>query len=261
MIISVKQAAIHLISMVVPQKESRILSDAAAFWEGNNTRAQDFSHWRGKGRWNDERWFGVGQTTFRMLKEALDRYSSWNDSDYQHLKVFELGPGGGANVVELCRHFGTVYGADISSPNLEECVRQVGSLSVTGDFIPIPFPIDKPESILEKAEKADIVLAMSVYTYFPSKKYGIHITDILADLLNSPGYAIIHIRHRDSVWKMVRGLNLRYVSMRRDYKRFVGFFAFGAKEFTRICRKSGLEVLEVKATQLGNSDYFLLKKK
>lgn len=132
MISTIKLAILHWISMVVPQKEASILSDSSEFWSAEDSRSQDFSHWRGKGRWTDERWFGIGLSTYQLLKETLDKYSSWTEPGYERLKVLELGSGGGANIVELCRHFGAVYGADISSPNLDECNRQANLLGGGG---------------------------------------------------------------------------------------------------------------------------------
>ena len=109
---------------IMPQSELKRINDAKDYWNSskNNTTLQDLSHWRGKGRWfDDSAWNEIGELHFTMYKE-LCKLTEMEDQVHG---MIEWGPGGGANVTCFSKEIKTIYGVDISSPNLDECERQL----------------------------------------------------------------------------------------------------------------------------------------
>lgn len=223
-----------------------IMKEAETFWREN---ARDYSHWRGSKLCSDVNWITTGKLHYSMIYLMLSQYSPWED--YSKLSVLEYGCGGGMNVIELCQHFGCVYGMDIAEETLAECVRQVKAM---GNFIPMLMLIDRPGAYFRKMpEQVQVFLSTAVYHHFPSKEYGERVTEFAYNVLTHPGFALIQIRYDD-------GTPL-YKPKDRDYsKNVVTFMSYPSDEFRSICRNCGFEVLQTSKTR-SHLEYFLLQKK
>lgn len=249
------QTANHFIS-IIPQSQNQIMRNATIFWGKDDTSVKDLSHWRNVGRWsNDLAWLNMGKTHYAMINQILSQHSPWQEQDYSMLSVVELGPGGGANIVELCRHFGCVYGVDIAESNLIECAKQVDLLRLDTNFVPILITVNHPEECLSKInEKVHIFLSTAVYQHFPSKQYGARMTEIAADMLTRPGFAIIQIRYDDG--------KPYYKPKKRNYsKNVVTFTSYKSEEFAAICQNSGFDVISTTKIPETNYEYYFLQHK
>jgi SAM-dependent methyltransferase len=232
------------------------MRDAKTFWAqgASDDTLKDLAHWRHVGRWSDDAaWLEIGKTHYAMIHQMLSQHSPWQERNYAMLRVVDFGCGGGANALELCRHFGHVYGVDISEPTLTECRRQVDLLGLDNKFIPILIPIDYPEDCLDKiGEKVHIFLSTAVYQHFPSKQYGVRVTELASNMLTHPGFALIQIRYDDAD-------EPRFRPKKRNYcADAVTFMSYRSDEFAAICRNSGFEVLSSKKVPEVNYDYFFL---
>jgi len=226
-----------------------IMKEAETLWRKDSG---DWSHWRGVGRWsNDLAWLTIGKLHYAMIYLMLSQYSPWQD--YSKLSVLEFGCGGGANAVELCQHFGCVYGMDISEATLAECVRQVNLIDAH-NFVPMLMLIDRPGAYFRKmSEQVQIFLSTAVYYHFPSKEYGIRVTEFASQILTHPGFAIIQIRYDDG--------DPMFKPKDKDYAENARLFmSYSSNEFATICQDCGFEILQTSKTKM-HSEYFLLRKK
>ena len=80
---------------------------------------RDMSHWRGRGRWAEERWATIGADTVATIQRAATLVGR----EVPTGAFLEWGPGGGANLTACAGRFQRLYGVDISGKNLDECAR------------------------------------------------------------------------------------------------------------------------------------------
>src|SRR4051812_21434911 len=70
---------------------------------------RDLSHWKGSGRWADERsWRQIGEDHFALYRALLHLV----DRQVPVRSMLEWGPGGGANAVRFGREIPRLYGVD-----------------------------------------------------------------------------------------------------------------------------------------------------
>jgi cyclopropane fatty-acyl-phospholipid synthase-like methyltransferase len=167
--------------------------------------------------------------------------------------MVEWGPGGGLNAVRFCATVPVFYGVDISPANLAECQRQVEARGL-GGFRPVLIDIDKLEQCIELVEQpVDFFLSTAVYQHFPSKEYGIRVTELAARLLAAEGVALIQIRYDDG--------SPRLKAKKRNYEKNVIYFtSYNIDEFWQIAIDAGLEPLAVSLFPKAAYAYFFLKK-
>lgn len=226
--------------------------DAARFWAGSggDEHMRDLSHWYGEGRWADkDKWDRIGQAHLRMLEKLC----LLADVTEPIENMVEWGPGGGLNAVHFCATVPVFYGVDISAANLTECQRQVEARGLKG-FRPVLIDIDKLERCLELVEEpVDFFLSTAVYQHFPSKEYGIRVTELAAGLLGDGGVALIQIRYDDG--------SPRLKAKKSNYeKNVVTFTSYEIHEFWQIAIDVGMEPLAVSLDPKVAYAYFFLKK-
>lgn len=229
-----------------------ITRNATALWarSGSDEHVRDLSHWHGEGRWADEgNWERNGQRHFDMLGKLC----LLAEVTQPIQSMVEWGPGGGLNAVWFCATVPIFYGVDISPANLAECQRQVEARGLRG-FIPVLIDIDKLERCLDLVEQpVDFFLSTAVYQHFPSKEYGIRVTELAARLLADGGVALIQIRYDDG--------SPRLKAKKRNYEKNVVFFtSYEIHEFWQIAVDVGLKPLAVSLNPKTTYAYFFLKK-
>jgi len=235
-----------------PQSKSKIAADAANFWNSsdNSSRVRDLSHWLGEGRWSDEgAWTYIGQLHFAMFEKLCLLADVARPAN----SMIEWGPGGGANAIQFCSEVTDFYGIDISAANLAECQRQL-EMCGFGGFLPILIDGDTPEQCLELVKSpVDVFLSTAVYQHFPSKEYGVRVTELAHKLLADNGVALIQIRYNDG--------SERFRPKYRDYhKNVVTFTSYGIVEFWQIVLQVGFSPLAITLGPSVNYAYFFLKK-
>jgi SAM-dependent methyltransferase len=172
-------------------------NEITAVWENNADEQyrRDQSHWRGHGRWDDERWTNLGDAISARLVD-LSRIHGRRPLRDGFGDVLEWGPGGGANLVGVAPHSSILFGVDISQKNLDEAGRQV-RLSGHDAFVPVL--LDEDPSIVKQrvGQRIDLFFSSTVFQHFPSKEYGREVLRSAFDLLNPGGLGYIQIRYDD----------------------------------------------------------------
>ncbi len=236
----------------VPQSRSTITTDASNLWGSStsDSHVRDLSHWIGEGRWvNEQAWNRIGQMHFEMFKKIC----LLANVTQPICSMVEWGSGGGANAVRFCSEVTTFYGVDISSANLAECQRQLKMRNFC-NFRPVLIDIEEPEQCLRVIESpVDFFISTAVYQHFPSKEYGIHITELAHRLLADGGLALIQIRYND-------GFPRLRAKRRNYYKNVVTFAAYGIHEFWQAVQCVGFDPLAVILDPSVCYAYFFLKK-
>ena len=211
---------------------------------------QDMSHWRGRGRWADQRaWATLGQRHVEMFQQLCALTGKTN----KVRSILEWGPGGGANAVAFAPHVRRFYGVDISPANLEECGIQLESVGFA-DWHPITIDANQPEQCLTAVdEPVDFVLCTAVFQHFPGKEYGIRVLGILNQVLAADGIALIQIRYDDGsdVLRCKTG----------DYeKNVVTFTSYHIEEFWQLASQAGLNPVSLVLKPDDCYAFYLLKK-
>jgi len=232
------------------EPERKLAEDARQFWSGNDGRRRDLSHWAGEGRWADrQQWRAVGESHFLMYRQLqmLAKQPACGDV------MLEWGPGGGANVVRFRHEFSTIYGVDISAPNLEECKQQAAAEGFDR-FHPILFDVDQPESVLDRInEPINFLLCTAVYQHFPSVRYGNRVTKTVAQLLAPKALAIIQTRYS--------GTDPRFFRKFRDYRaNAVTFTSYDLEDFRKSLVSVGLEPLGIQLHPKTQYAFYLIRK-
>ncbi len=237
---------------IVPEKEDKISNDAKKYWSSSqeNSTIQDLSHWRGSGRWcDDESWNKIGKKHFFMYKKLCDL----TEMTGQIRSMIEWGPGGGANLIWFSKELNKIYGIDISSPNLDECERQLMENEYFG-FNKVLIPANSPEDCVDLIKPdVDFFLSTAVYQHFPSKEYGIKVTKLAYKLLSNQSIALIQIRYDD-------GSN-RFAPKTRDYyQNAVNFTSYKIEEFWNIANEIGFKPIAIYLKPEVNYAYYFLGK-
>lgn len=244
----------NLFYSVMPQENAKKLyEDVYNYWSASESsdRKRDLSHWRGKGRWDEEAWLEIGEINYSFFKMLCKISNTPTDSIK---RMLEWGPGGGANVIRFAKNIPVYYGVDISKSNLDECHKQVKNI-YSPSFHPILIEPLKPQDCIDKIEgKIDFFLSTAVFQHFPSRAYGIEILKIANNLLHKGKIALIQIRYDN--------MKLKYKSKTRAYQRnAITFTSYRIDEFWKICDDIGLEPLSVVLSTKVNYAYYFLQKK
>ena len=243
----------NVVQRRIPQAQSRIIADAKAFWCGSETRSEtrDLSHWLGVGRWSDQdAWDRIGLLHYEMFEKLCLLAGVTRPIE----RMVEWGPGGGANAVLFCREAKEFYGIDISAPSLRECQRQIESRNLMG-FHPILIDSHHPQKCREQIDSpVDFFLSTAVYQHFPSKEYGVRITQLACELLTDRGVALIQTRYDDGT--------IKYRSKHRDYREnVIRFTSYGIVEFWRVAKEIGFNPLAVILEPEVNYAFYFLEKR
>jgi cyclopropane fatty-acyl-phospholipid synthase-like methyltransferase len=207
---------------------------AGRYWSGSAARpwVRDMSHWRGQGRWSDDRqWIKIGQQHLAMVDALV---TSAGRRQPLH-RAMEWGPGGGSNAVALAARVEEFVGVDISLPNLQECERQLAASGRCGVQM-VHIPAEKPSTVLEHVKAPlDLFLSTAVFQHFPSKSYGIEVLNLAHRMLAPGGLALIQTRYDDG------SEHVQCKSGDYNDKSAVTFTSFRIDEFWRIAAQAGFE--------------------
>lgn len=226
--------------------------EAGQYWRQSESRAwvQDMSHWRGRGRWGDERkWASLGKRHLEMFHQLCALAGRTGKID----NMLEWGPGGGANAAAFAPHVGRFYGVDISPANLQECGRQLQAIGFV-DWRPIVIDAGRPEQSLAAIdEPVDFALCTAVFQHFPGKAYGVRVLEILSRLLASNGMALIQIRYDD-------GSDVLRCKTSDYEKNVVTFTSYGIDEFWGLASEAGVDPVSLVLKPEDCYAFYLLKK-
>ncbi|MEM6393900.1 MAG: class I SAM-dependent methyltransferase [Planctomycetota bacterium] len=225
--------------------------DAGEFWsesEGDEAVA-DMSHWRGKGRWDDEQWYGVGRRHVAMLEQLAGACGQ----ELGGGALLEWGGGGGSNLLAFREHFARVYDVDISQANLDEVARQFEEHGKDG-LTTIHIEPEQVASVPGRVGEAlDVFLCTAVFQHFPGKDYGLEVLRCAAGMLKPGGLSLVQIRYDNG--------NRRYAAKDRDYKtQFLTFTSYAIDEFWQACSAEGLQPIAVRLNPDVNYAFFGLRK-
>lgn len=208
-------------------KMVQMLSEISNFWNPAivNDNIKDFSHFKGYGRWKDEKlWDKLGLENlarFEILKilSDTDKIES----------MLEWGVGGGANAVKFSRVIDEFYGVDISSVSISECEMRIKTEPKdTFKYWLARIHIDNPEIVYDLVPKVDFFLCTSVFQHFPNPAYGERIAGIAYNMLKDKGLALIQIKYGEhqnypSYAKEVAKFTLYPITVFRDLMIQIGF--------------------------------------
>jgi hypothetical protein len=231
---------------------NQLQSDAQQYWAASKTETikQDLSHWRGVGRWaEDKAWKQIGED-HQALYQSLLRLTNRTNSVQS---MIEWGPGGGANASRFCQDVPMFTAVDISQANLDECGRQLATMGYTG-YHPVLIPADKPKAALDQIPTpVDFFLCTAVYQHFPGKEYGRQVTQIAHQLLRPDGVALIQTRYDDG--------SPQFQTKVRDYHaNVVTFTSYRIEEFWMIAAECGFRPLAVTLNPTVNYAFYFLAK-
>ena len=236
----------------VAEPPGRLAADAHEYWSGSEAAddKRDLSHWKGSGRWADERrWCRIGEDHFELYQSLL----RLADRRPPVRSMVEWGPGGGANAVRFGREIPRFYGVDISEPNLKQCSCEVESAGY-GGFVPILIDAANPEDVLDRIDaKVDLFLCTAVYQHFPGKEYGVRVTRMASELLAEGGVALIQTRYDDG--------DPHFAPKIRDYREnAIVFTSYRIEEFWHVAVDAGLRPLAVVLRPATHYAFYLLSR-
>ena len=212
--------------------------DVVAVWEGHPDEdyRRDMSHWRGQGRWAEDKWAAIGAATVR----ALLRTAQTLGRDVPTGPLLEWGPGGGSNLVACAGISQRLYGADISAKNLSECARVLAELHPAAEFRPIVVG-DDPSTVADAiSEPIELFVSTAVFQHFPTREYGGEVLRVVAGLLAPGALGCVQIRYDDGTPK--------YLQKQDDYfARHVTFTSYQLDEFWDLIKSVGLRPLDISA--------------
>ena len=172
-----------------------LAADTGRYWSRSSSTPwiRDLSHWRGQGRWSDDRtWRAIGERHFASFEQLC--------ATAQHARpirsMVEWGPGGGSNAVAFAREMTEFYGVDISEANLTECGQQLSRMDFAG-WRPVKIDAADPRGCLNAIKTPiDFFLSTAVFQHFPGKAYGAQVMRIAHQLLAPRGLALVALKQR-----------------------------------------------------------------
>lgn len=202
---------------------------------------QDVSHWRGVGRWaDDKKWLGIGKKSLKNI-EKLWRFLGRPKASLAGLTIMEWGPGGGSNAVGLKNIALRYYGVDISEKNLNEAARQCVQEVECSDYFKPILLLGPPSQVLKRIpSEVDLFLSTAVFQHFPSKEYAIEVLETVFNALKTNGVAIIQIRFDND------NLMFQQKTKIQEYnKNFITYTSFKVDDFWNTCISVGLTPLYI----------------
>jgi hypothetical protein len=207
-----------------------------AVWDGHPDEdyRRDMSHWRGHGRWPDEKWAAIGAATLRSIRRAATTLGR----DVPTGPLLEWGPGGGANLVACAGISQRLYGADISTKNLAECARVLAELDPSPEFRPILVGDDPTAVAAAIDEPIEVFVSTAVFQHFPTREYGGEVLRTVAGVLAPGALGCVQIRYDNGTPK--------YLQKQDDYfARHVTFTSYPLDEFWDLIKSVGLQPLDI----------------
>jgi hypothetical protein len=206
--------------------------DVVHVWEGHPDEdyRRDMSHWRGHGRWPDEKWQRIGEQT----RACVGRMAAMLGRPIPRGSLLEWGPGGGANLAAFTGLSSRMYGVDVSAKNLEESARVIAGTAT--EFTPILLEGD-PRSVASEVDAPiELFVSTAVFQHFPTTQYGRDVLSTVAGLLAPGAMCCVQIRYDDGTPK--------YRPKEADYfARHVTFTSYALDEFWDMIAEVGLEPL------------------
>ncbi len=210
--------------------------DVIAVWDGHPDEdyRRDMSHWRGQGRWAEEKWAAIGADTVKSIRRAARTVGR----DVPAGPVLEWGPGGGSNLLACASISRRLYGADISSKNLAECARVLAELDPAPEFRPILVG-DDPAAVAQAIdEPIEVFVSTAVFQHFPTREYGGEVLRTVAGVVAPGALGCVQIRYDDGTPK--------YLPKQGDYfAKHVTFTSYQLDEFWDLLKSVGLAPLEI----------------
>jgi SAM-dependent methyltransferase len=181
----------------VVQPESKLKEEAQRFWNSDDKRIRQFSHWKGAGIFADaSRWQEMGAQHLELYLQFKRMMGVQSPPE----RVVEWGCGGGANAVHFAPIAVEFVGVDISQENLAECERQLAQRGVN-NFIPHLIDTARPEDVSKRMPgPCDLFLCTYVFEVLPSPEYGLQVLAIAFELLANDGMAIIQVKYAKDGW-------------------------------------------------------------
>ncbi len=214
---------------------------AADVWacSSHDDKKREHSHWRGFGRYADDRaWLAIGTRVRRELDVFRRSLAQPPLAPGAGLAVLEWGPGGGSNVVALAPVSRRYVGVDISGPNLDECRTQAEQAGF-GDFTGVHLTGAPADAMAPYRESFDIVLSTAVFQHFPSKEYGVAVLHALSGAAKPGGLGLIQIRYDNG--------NPRFLPKSGDYaSHYITATSYAIDEFWQLLGEAGFEPLQVR---------------
>ncbi|MGP1351975.1 MAG: class I SAM-dependent methyltransferase [Parasphingopyxis sp.] len=211
-------------------------------WENHDDEEyrRDQSHWRGHGRWADDKlWQSIGRKSISRFNAILNYLRKGPQTWTSPKSFLEWGPGGGANLFALSRLASRYYGIDISNKNLAECQRIADGRNFTG-FSPILLA-GSPATVIDAIDRpVNAFLSTAVFQHFPSKSYGEEALRTIAKASRSGAIGFIQIRF-DNGNEKYRGI--RDISEYEE--KHIRANSYAIDEFWGLCSKCEFEVLYV----------------
>ena len=192
------------------------------------------SHWRGHGRWTDDKWAAIGAATVASIRRAARALGR----DVPTGPLLEWGPGGGANLVACAGVSQLLYGADISMTNLQECARVLAELDPSPEFRPILVGED-PASVIDAIDQPiELFVSTAVFQHFPTREYGGDVLRVVTKLLAPGALGCVQIRYDNG--------RTKYQQKHDDYfTRHVTFTSYPLDEFWDLIKSVGLHPLDI----------------
>lgn len=250
----------HTVNVFKQRLQGNLEKDSGMYWQlsRQDSRIQDQSHWCGVRRWNRDRWLEYGKFHYDLIVRYALSFAGPDSVETFHRQVaLEWGCGGGSNVRLLCENFRQVYGIEVSKASLDECERQMRTFGF-GNFRPVFFPSETPESVLDVIgpETVDVMLSVAVFQHFPSKDYTQRVLTVMESLLKKEAVALIQVRYFDGSEKLRQKDG--------DYSKNVVYMtSFTSDEFSEQVRNAGLTVL-ISERDVDNvndcHEYFFIRK-
>ncbi|SFR15653.1 methyltransferase domain-containing protein [Poseidonocella sedimentorum] len=200
----------------------------------DETRRQELSHWRGVGKYaDDKKWLSIGNRSVKRLG-ALRRFAKQRGplSD-QRPVMLEWGQGGGANAFAFKEVAEAYYGVDIAEKNLGEATRVLTEAGKPDLFRPVLLT-GEPSEIVGQIEPVDIILSTAVFQHFPTKGYGYEVLKAMRAVCKDGALGLIQIRYDngDSDFRA-------NVSVEQYKDRFIKATSYQLDEFWSLCEDAG----------------------
>lgn len=207
-------------------------------WEAHEDEhyRQDQSHWRGVGRWDDQKWTELGQGMVHHVEDL--HHTARRQWPAEPPVLLEWGPGGGANLHALADRVGTMYGVDISVKNLEETGRVLAEIPRSA-FVPVLLDGDPGTVIASIDQPVDLFVSTAVFQHFPSREYGAEVLRTMREVMAPEGLGYVQIRYDDGTERY------RPKSVTEYRERHITATSYGLSDFWQLLHDSGFRPLAI----------------
>lgn len=218
--------------------------DLAYVWNDNpnDQYRRDQSHWRGEGRWNQEKWASIGLSSLASVRAAAQQLGR----ELPTGPMLEWGPGGGSNLHAFARTSSKLFGVDIARNNLDEAGRVLAELDRPPVFVPLVVGSDPTVIADVVADPIDVFVSTAVFQHFPSREYGAEVLRTVVRMLSPQALGLIQIRYDNGA--------ARYAQKQADYKRqHITFTSYPLETFWDLLVEVGLHPLAITDLRSANN--------